>query len=628
MTLRDHSEIIIEHFEGWWSRNDEACPENCFTDCNNIVYIEDGFKTRDGIDVWGDNNAFYGNVLRIYTFVQQDGESLLILNDEGNIFHDKSPTPLVPILSIPEMTDFGFVAIAGRAYLTPCDGETGLENEYIYVYLGDGTPARMAGGDAPSIAGAFPFMAFQSPDDGVVDKGVHLIAVSYNGTTGLGPEVFPVVNCEGKKQITLVNIPLGPLGTTSRTIAMTRAIPVEDYVPDQTTYSYYQALVISDNITESININVADTALTVDLTSLLGDADPPITNVLLVENTSTIGNSEPGFHLFGVVYETDTGYLTAPGPEFFSGQTMIDLTKKVKVSNIPVSDDTFVVARRIIATKFLENYDNNQLGYTFYFVPDGRIDNNVDTEVEISFFDADLLDDASHLLDNFINIPASVGLNTYHGRLIAWTTFNDISLMYVSAIGEPEAISQIDGLLIAPLDGNPLTNGQEFRDVLYGFKKTRTYAWNDNGDAPASWPLTVIDQGIGASVHGIATVLDSGGVNVDMLVIIDYSGIMIFNGSYLRPELSYKIKDFWFAMQRDAFKNIQIMNDSLTQILYITLPDKQMIIGDYSNGMDPKLIRWAKWLFDIDVTTITLIDTNKLIIGANAQAETSGVEVE
>jgi len=620
MALRDHKELVIEQFGGWWSRNSEACPPDHFTDCSNIVYIEGGFKTRDGIDIWNqnENTAFYGNILRIYTYVQQDGESLLILNDQGNIYHNTSPTPSVPILHIDGMVDFGFVAIAGRAYLTPFDGNIGLENEYVYVYKGDGSLARRAGGDAPSILGAFPFIAFQSPDDGVVDKGVHIIAVSYNGTSGLGPEIFCVVNCEGKKQITLVNIPIGPVGTVSRTIVMTRAIKVEDYVPDQTTYTYYQAIVIADNTTESINLNIADTLLTVNLTALLGAASPPITGALLVQNTSTLGNSEPGFHMFGVVYETDTGYLTAPGPEFFSGQTSIDLTKKIKISNIPISADSFVVARRIVATKLLENYDNNQLGNTFYFVPGGRIANNTDTSVEISFFDTELLDDASHLLDNFINIPAGIGLTTYHGRMLTWASHDDISVIRVSAPGEPEAISQVDGLLIAPLDGNPLTNAQEFRDVLYGFKKTRTLAWNDNGDAPASWPLTIIDQGIGASVHGIGTVLDSGGVNIDCLLIIDYSGIMIFNGSYIRPELSYKIKDYWFSLLRSDFKNIQIMNDSLSQILYLTLPNKQMIIGDYANGFDPKAIRWAKWLFDIETTTITLIDTNKLIIGARA----------
>src|SRR6202008_2690304 len=101
-----------------------------------------------------------------------------------------------------------------------------------------------------------------------------------------------------------------------------------------------------------------------------------------------------------------------------------------------------------------------QKGYQFFFVPGGRIANNTSTEITVSFYDADLLEDASHLIDNFSEIPAVVGLNTYHGRMIAYTTTLDISLIGVSAPGEPEAINSVDGLLIVPLDGNPITNAQ------------------------------------------------------------------------------------------------------------------------------------------------------------------------
>jgi hypothetical protein len=194
--------------------------------------------------------------------------------------------------------------------------------------------------------------------------------------------------------------------------------------------------------------------------------------------------------------------------------------------------------------------------------------------------------------------------------------FGDISLARVSYAGEPEAFDSVSGLIVAPLDGNPLTNGQEYRDILYLFKQTRTYAYSDNGDDPSAWPLTIIDQGIGASIHGVSSVLDSGGVNVEYLIIIDYSGVMLFNGSYLRPELSWKIKDFWFELDRSDFKNIQIMNDTITQILYITLPNRKLLIGDYSNQLTPMDIRWAPWSFDIDVSSIALIDKNKLIIGS------------
>src|SRR5260370_38706208 len=95
---------------------------------------------------------------------------------------------------------------------------------------------------------------------------------------------------------------------------------------------------------------------------------------------------------------------------------------------------------------------------------------------------------------------------------------------------------------------------------------------------------------------------------------------MLFNGAYVRPEISWKIKDFWFKLDKKVdFYNIQIMNNSLDQILFITLPTKKMIIGDYSNVLDPKNIRWAPWRFDIETTTITLKDINVLIIVPKSQ---------
>ncbi len=41
-----------------------------------------------------------------------------------------------------------------------------------------------------------------------------------------------------------------------------------------------------------------------------------------------------------------------------------------------------------------------------------------------------------------------------------------------------------------------------------------------------------------------------------------------------------------------------------------------MLIGDYKNGLDAKNIRWSKWRFDIETTTIALYVTNTLVIGS------------
>jgi len=344
------------------------------------------------------------------------------------------------------------------------------------------------------------------------------------------------------------------------------------------------------------------------------------TGTPLVVTASGVGFSELGFHLFAIVYETDTGYLTALGPAVFGGATSVSNTIGFDISNIPVSSDPAVIRKHIVATKFITGYNGDQDGYEFFFVPGGDMLNAVTTK-HVDFFDLDLLEEASRLIDNFAEMPAGVGLTTYHGRLVLTTTFTDISVAYVSHPGEPEAFDQIDGILIVPLDGNPLTNCQEFRDVLYLFKKTRTYGYSDNQDIPSSWTSFIVDEGVGAPVHGVSTVLDSGGVNIDFLLIADYSGIMLFNGSYTRPELSWKIRDFWFELDRTQFRKIELINDSISEKLYCVLPTGVLLVGNYQNGMDAKHMRWSKWTFAIPITSIELTNTVTIILGSNGSSQ-------
>ena len=633
MAVSNHEPTIIEDFNGWWQRGDaDSCPLDHFPDCENVRYIESGVETRWGIDTF----IAKGNVLRIYNYKMQTGESLLILTTDGEIFHallDGSNTIHGPILSIATMTDFGFQAWAGRAYITPFatfiddDGvefQKGIENEFLYVYKGDGTSARKAAGANPTNGDDKSIAACNSTIDGLVDKGIHVIGVTFgdgaDDSIAMGPTpTRPVVYAPGGKEINVFNLPIGGVGVTERKIWMTRAIDPEDWDPDLDSYTYYLVKTIADNTTEDTIISIEDINLTSAFAA--GTLSTPADDGMTVENGEDLGFCDLGLHVIGVVYETDTGYLTSPGPEVFAVNEFVNERRSVVVKNIPVSPDSFVTKRHLVASKKITGYDGNDHGYQLYFIPEGTIENNVDTEKTVSFYDIDLIEDASHLLDNFEEIPAGVTLTVYHNRLALTTTFDDISIVYLSAPGEPEAIDQVDGILIVPLDGNPITNAQEYRDVFYVFKKTRTYAYTDNGDVPSTWQGVVIDNGVGASVHGIATILDSQGVNVDFLLVVDFSGLMIFNGTFTRPngELTWKIEDYWLSLDRNAFANIQIINESLSKKIYLTLPNKRMIYGDYTNGLDWKNIKWAPWRFDIETTTIAMIETDTLVIGAEQE---------
>src|SRR5215471_7041460 len=153
--FRDHEVVTIEEFNGLWKRGDQdSVPSDHFSDGDNLKFIESGFEVRDGIEPL----VAKGNIVRMYNYKMTNGESLIALDFDGNIWHsllDGSGTIYGPVLTIPEMEDFGFVSIGGRAYITPfktftdlngTELQKGLEDEFVYVYKGDGTAARKAAG--------------------------------------------------------------------------------------------------------------------------------------------------------------------------------------------------------------------------------------------------------------------------------------------------------------------------------------------------------------------------------------------------------------------------------------------------------------------------------------------------
>jgi len=499
--MREHQPINLTQFNGLWARgNPEETPLDHFSDCNNLKYLGTAtFTVRDGLGQSQDVAAPLSNILRFFNYPTQAGNTLLVLTEGGNIYHVINTTTIFgPILTIAAMTDFNCAIYGGRAYITPfttevqgaINQERGLQNEFLYVYLGTGLPAHRAGGTPPS-------------------------------------SVSPVI--------------------------------------------------VSNGIA---------------------------------------GQMDAGTKIFGYVYQTDTGYQTAPG-----GLTAFACTANVSVSltNILNSPDSFVVKKLIVASKSITNYNGDVNGYTLYLVPNAVIPNNATTVLNnISFFDADLTDDVSQLFNNFTNPPAGVGLAIYNAKLVLTTPYNNPSVSYVSLAGQPEAFDQVQGILQIPADGNYITNAAILLGSLYVYKRAKTFGYVDNGNSPASWQLNTVDNSLGCGVHGVGSVLDTSGSNVDALIIGTYKGLVLFNGIYVLPELSWKVKALWDTQDLlHSFRDIQILNDVVGQNIYCLLTDGSMLYGEYSNGFDPKNIRWSPWTFPVNVNCIALINVNDLILGTN-----------
>lgn len=505
--MRDHEPVFVEEFNGLYLRGDGfPCPIDHSPEFVNYKFNQSGFQTRDGIDIFLATTS----VLKYYYYPDAGaGDGYLVLKSDNKIYHLVGAIGAFVSFTVSNaiagMTDFAFVSINGRAFISPTlnTNLSGLTGEFVYVYDGNQTTMmRKAAGTAPTTA-------------------------------------------EGA------------------------LVPV---------------------------------------------------------NSATAGSVEAGVHVFGVVYETNSGFLTQIGPTILPTLTATG-GKKVDLSAIPIfggGGGTLITKRHIVASKLIlaatYNAAPDPKAYQLFFVPNGVIANNTATTLTIDFFDSQLIEDASHLLDLLSEIPAVGGLSTYHGRMIGWDTATNINEVLVSYADEPEAFDSVTGLLLVPKEGIGITRAQQYRDILYVFKNIKTYAFNDNGDVPTSWSSMVVDDGLGAGKEGVANVGTYGGINTEALILMNEQGVSLFTGLFNKPELTFKIRDYWLSLNRADIRTGKMAAyiDAINQLLYICNPAANMVIvGDFANGLHAETIRWSQWTFGLSPATIGLFDKdNKLVMGS------------
>lgn len=318
--------------------------------------------------------------------------------------------------------------------------------------------------------------------------------------------------------------------------------------------------------------------------------------------SATSGVIESGVHLFAWVYETTTGFVTPPS----SAQSLtFDGTKAVDFSNIPVGP-AGTAARRLIASRAIQDYNGNELAYEMFFVPGGRINDNSTTSLSgVNFYDAELIDTADYTYDQLEEIPAVVFLVPYGRRLTYGGPDIDKNLVYFSKIDEPESISSLAGFIAYdPFESEGVKDATEFRDNFYVTKRDHTYTIRDNQAEPSTWGNPIrLDQAIGANINGIAQYKDSKGARVEFFLVADESGLYKFNGIYEEIPITRNIKNWWYRINKNYFHKIQVVIDQKKMLIYILVPldasvsPNYIIVGDFENGFALDKIRWHLWSF-------------------------------
>lgn len=352
----------------------------------------------------------------------------------------------------------------------------------------------------------------------------------------------------------------------------------------------------------------------------------PTGYVVAAVESATAGHVEAGIHLVAIVNITNSGFITAPGPNIVAVTSTGAF--KIDVSNIDAGP-IGTVARGIVATKAIQNYNGDPNSYEFFQVPStmgGLVSNNLNNETAaLNFFDSELTISADYLFDNRSTIPSGTGMCEYKGRMVIWGFSADPHSVYLSRPYAPEEFDSVGGVIsVDPFESHSqVTNCFVFRGSLIICKKNRIYQTTDNGGDPSSWNVDMIDNGAGTECFGVSVIIDSKGQENDRTFIADRSGLLIFEGFIRRPECSWLVEDTWKRINKAVFNLIQVVSDPLTSSLFVSLPldtsttINYLLYGYYGSafvdgGFEPKLIKWSLWQFaqghtsilmDVDLTT-------------------------
>lgn len=328
------------------------------------------------------------------------------------------------------------------------------------------------------------------------------------------------------------------------------------------------------------------------------------------------GGVDAGEHKFAVIYETNTGFYTPPGPKIAGVFTPVAWTspgsKQVNLSGIPIGP-TGTIRRHILSTKVGRN--------EYFFIPGGDINDNVTTTLVLDFQDSQLTTSADYLFDvkEFVlggaGLFGGIGLQEYDNRLIITGTEND--LVRVSNANDCETFNDVTGYIQIPSqnDGNIVRCSGSLFDTLYFFKAVGAFAVSRSGSDPSAWQVVQIDGSIGCFASALSTITGSQtalSANSVML-LANRQGLFAFNGNVSRPHLAWKIQQTWGRITPSYENRIVLAQDAFTDTIYCLLPvdgsttPNLLLVANFSEGLNSEAVKWSIYNFGFTPKHISMM---------------------
>lgn len=331
------------------------------------------------------------------------------------------------------------------------------------------------------------------------------------------------------------------------------------------------------------------------------------------------GNIPPGQRTIYCSFLTDTGFLTPPGASVVVNPSS---ASQFALSQIPIGD-SHTVKRYLLSTQ--------AGGAIPYFIPQsegGIIGDNTTTTGTINFFDTDLINSADYLLNLLSTVQINnfaMGCIFFANRLVVWpgpVAGGGGSTIAVSRIGDFESFDQTSCFInVNRDDGHSVLSAFVLNNVLYFCKDLGVYSTYDNGNDPNTWSVDIVDGSIAVPPKGIAYISSNQSPVAGAVIIADKSGITSFNGSFQRPELTWKVESIWRRINQAAWNTVNLTIDNRTHSIYAAIPldsatkPSHILYGDFSMALeenllyvDPLKIKWDLWQLPNNSTVVGMID--------------------
>lgn len=340
-----------------------------------------------------------------------------------------------------------------------------------------------------------------------------------------------------------------------------------------------------------------------------------------------------GAHTYAVMFITQSGYVTRPGPVQSGGYTYgTSYTAYGSYTN--AANDSVVVTLTpgttwpadIVGAVLLVTTTNNLARLLYAPVGNATITPGSATPVSFTALavadgvlaqQPDALDMEQLLSRDAAGNPAFEprGMFAAGDRMVYLLTqannaFTDGAGILISEPGSPETFSLDFHFRKLPANEEPIT-GFYYQGGIYVIGHNFTYVFTDTGGYPVTWPNPRLVSGsIGTSHINGASADPSGNC-----LVAHQSGLYLFQGGqYSTLPISYFQEAEWSSIQWPAPSvNVPfgVVEDRANQRIYVLCYSVTygycLFVWDYMEGISPDKVKFSVWTFPYSITAMALV---------------------